>query len=57
MAPFASMPTVARTYTLFGFIPILSPLTALPGAYEAAIQYLQDVLDTQSRLPVCVDPR
>ena len=52
MAPFTSMPTVARTYTLFGLIPLLSPLTALPGAYEVAIRYLHDVLDTQSRLPV-----
>ena len=52
MAPFTSILTAARTYTLFGLIPLLRPLTALPGIYEAAMRYLQDKLDTQSRLPV-----
>jgi len=57
MAPFTSIFAAARTYTLFEFIPLLRPLTSFPGVYEAAMQYLQDKLDTQSRLPVCTSRR
>ena len=52
MAPFTSVFAAARTFTLFKLIPLLRPLTSLLEAYEAAMWYLQDKLDTQSRLQV-----
>ncbi|KAF8305667.1 alpha/beta-hydrolase [Clavulina sp. PMI_390] len=56
VAPFSNVPTIARTFAIFGLIPVLRPITSLPGVYEGLTRYLIDTLDTQARLPKIAAP-
>lgn len=52
IAPFSSILSIARTYALFGLVPLLRPLLAFPGAFEIITKFLVDKLDTLARLSV-----
>lgn len=50
VAPFSDIPTLLLTYSIGGFIPILSPLKPYPKLQKLFLRYVRDTWDTSSRL-------
>ncbi|KAL9025371.1 MAG: hypothetical protein Q9196_005789 [Gyalolechia fulgens] len=50
VAPFSDIPTLLLTYSIGGFIPILSPLRPYPKLQKLLLRYVRDTWDTSSRL-------
>ncbi|KAL4070020.1 Alpha/Beta hydrolase protein [Scleroderma yunnanense] len=48
LSPFASLHTVVDTYSVFGFFPIMLPLTMVPGAADLYKSFLLARFDTLS---------
>ncbi|KAL8932958.1 MAG: hypothetical protein Q9216_006592, partial [Gyalolechia sp. 2 TL-2023] len=50
VAPFSDIPALLLTYSIGGFIPILSPLKPYPKLQKLFLRFVRDTWDTSSRL-------
>lgn len=50
VAPFSDIPTLLLTYSIGGFVPILSPLKPYPKLQKLFLRYVRDTWNTLSRL-------